>query len=73
VPADGATLTISGAALDPVEITGFDALGRRVFARTLPATTTQLALPEIGKWPAGAYSVLVRQGTRQTALRLLRP
>ncbi|MDQ2771547.1 MAG: T9SS type A sorting domain-containing protein, partial [Bacteroidota bacterium] len=49
-----------------------DAVGRRVFATSVRPSGRQFGLTVPANIPAGAYTLLLRQGTRQTSLRVVK-
>ncbi|PJJ48697.1 SBBP repeat-containing protein [Hymenobacter chitinivorans] len=58
----------------PVEVTAHDVTGRQWLREqvTLPAGQTTLPLPAAVRWPAGVYTLTVRQGTQQQVLKVVR-
>ncbi|TGE20368.1 T9SS type A sorting domain-containing protein [Hymenobacter aquaticus] len=57
-----------------VDITAHDVTGRQWLHQqlTLRARQTALMLPEAARWPAGVYTLTVRQGQQQQVLKVIR-
>ena len=73
VGSDGTTLRVVTGTAGPAELAVYDALGRQLLRQRteLPTGTTDVDLRAAGPLPAGVYVLHLRQGSRQTRLRLV--